>query len=184
MFAPAQWPYGLKNSSFHYWCTPKVPISHLTCNHCSRKVFRQTQIVFLSTTFLETEKNSEFLQKICNLWSMLTHQTSKFKLSGPECIFWHPCNSWGHANSGDIRVLRTVFDFSACQCHLADFFHSFQIEARFLLIWHDYILFKPQWLNLQTDTSCGCCNLKGIRANDSSVPWTPYTDRNNFEDSS
>jgi hypothetical protein len=41
-----------------------------------------------------------------------------------------PLGPWRSINSGDTRVLRFDFDFSTCQRHLADFFHSSQIEAR------------------------------------------------------
>ena len=76
-------------------------------------------------------------QILCNLSSILVHQTSKFEFNGSWRIFWYPWDPWGHNNSGDTRVLRFVFDFCACQRHLVDFFHSSQIEARCHFYWFD-----------------------------------------------
>jgi hypothetical protein len=61
------------------------------------------------------------------------------------------------------KSFKICFDFSACQRRLVDFFHSSQIEARC------HFFDMTQWLNFQSDSSCECCNLKGIRANNSSV---------------
>ena len=73
-----------------------------------------------------------------NLGAILAHQTSTGMFSGSWRIFWHPWDPWGRVNSGDTRVLRFVFDFSACQRHLADFFSLFSNWSQMspLLIWH------------------------------------------------
>ena len=78
-------------------------------------------------------------QRLCNLGSILAHQTSKFEFNGSWHIFWHP---WEHVNSGDKRVLRFVFDFSACQCHLADFFILLKLKPDVTFYGHNGWIFK------------------------------------------
>ena len=76
-------------------------------------------------------------QIFCSLGAILAHQTSTGMLNGSWGIFWHPWDSWGRVNSGDISVLIFVIDFSVWQSHLADFFHNSQIEGRCHLYWFD-----------------------------------------------
>ena len=98
------------------------------------------------TNFENRQNWKKNVKKLCflrqfriffNLEAILVHQTSNGMFSRSWRIFWHPWHPWGRVNSGDISFLVFVFDFSVWQRHLADFFHSSQIEARCHLYWFD-----------------------------------------------
>jgi hypothetical protein len=148
----AQWPYGLKNHSLHYWCAPRGPRGvkksefFFYKKNCWAFVLKLPQ---KGTNFENCQKWKKMSKKPCflrlfwiffNLGAILAHQTTNGVFSGSWRIFRHPWHPWGRTNSGDISFLIFVFVFSVWQRHLADFFHYSQIEARCHLYW--FGLFK------------------------------------------
>ncbi len=119
-----------------------------------------------------------FWQIFFNFDSFSKIMQFRLHISAPNLQFRIQCHPWDPkrcVNSRDTIVLRFVFDFSAFQHHLGDFFHFSQIEARCHFYWFDMnisdnITFYSHngWI-FESNTSCECCNLKGIRANKSSV---------------
>ena len=63
-----------------------------------------------------------------NLGWILALQLIKVVFSLVFRIFWHPWHPWGRVNSGDIIVLRFVFDIFVPQRHLAIFFTLFKLK--------------------------------------------------------
>ena len=121
-------------------------------------------------------------QILCNLDSILAHQTSKSQFDRSWRIFWHPWDPWdpwGHINSGDIRVLRVVLIFQHISSIRGIFFHSSQIKARchidltrikviisFIVAIHNCWIFK-------VIQAVSVFDLNGSWANKSSVPILP-----------
>ena len=83
------------NSNWEIWCANMEPKS---LKHFKKTCFFDDFFAILTV-----------FRRLCNLGSILAHQTSKFKFRGSWHIFWHPWNPWGHVNSGDTRVQRFVF---------------------------------------------------------------------------
>ena len=77
-------------------------------------------------------------KKLCNLGSILAHQTSKFKFNGSWRIFWHSWDPWGRINSGDNRVLRffLIFLHVSAIWRIFSFFSNWS-QMSLLLIWHE-----------------------------------------------
>ena len=67
-------------------------------------------------------------QILFNLSWILALQLTKVVFSLVFRIFWHPWHPWGCVNSGDIIVLRFVFDIFVPQPHLAIFFILFKLK--------------------------------------------------------
>ena len=59
------------------------------------------------------------------IWMLYNHQVYFEQNSSIWHIVWHP---WGCVNSGDILVLRFVFDIFVPQRHLAIFFILFKLK--------------------------------------------------------
>ena len=72
-------------------------------------------------------QRNPFFQILFNLDWILTLQLTYVVFSLVFRIFWHPWHPWGHVNSGDIIVLRFVFDIFAPQRHLPIFFILFKL---------------------------------------------------------
>ena len=97
-----------------------------------------------------------------NLGWILALQITKVVFSLVFRIFWHPCHPWGRVNSGDIIVLRFVFDIFVPQRNLPIFFILFELKPDIIHI--DYHFLEPQWLKLLSGTSCVGSNMKQIWA--------------------
>ena len=67
-------------------------------------------------------------QILFNLGWILALQVTKVVFSSIFRIFWHPCHPWGHVNSGDIIVLRFVFDIFVPQRHLVISLNLFKLK--------------------------------------------------------
>ena len=67
-------------------------------------------------------------QILFNLGWILALQLTKVVFSLVFRIFWHPWHPWGCVNSGDIIVLRFVFDIFVPQRHLVIFFILFKLK--------------------------------------------------------
>ena len=63
-----------------------------------------------------------------NLGWILALQLTYMVFSLVFRIFWHPWHPWGRVNSGDIIVLRFVFDSFVPQRHLVIFFILFKLK--------------------------------------------------------
>ena len=120
-----------------FWPLPPPGIPGVSCAKIAPKL-DYPKLKKLQKT-VKIIKNPCFLtvfRIFLNLGSILVLQTIKILLRGFFRIFW-PWHPWGRVNSGDITFLIFVFAFSVWQCHLADFFHYSQIEARCHLYWFD-----------------------------------------------
>ena len=131
--------------------------------------------------FWKTFRKQGFFDNFCSILTVfhsffnfgwiLALQFTRADFSLVVQIFWHPWHPWGHVNSGDIIVLRFVFDIFVPKCHLAIFFILFKLKPDITCIdltstKSDNITFRAtlQWLNLHSGTSYECSNMKQIRA--------------------
>ena len=73
-------------------------------------------------------------QILFNLGWILALQFTKVLFSLVVWIFWHPWHHWGHVNSGDIIVLRFVFDIFWTTAPSGDFFILFKSKPDIICI--------------------------------------------------
>ena len=165
--ARPQWSKWPKFVSLHYWRAPRGDRGVKKSGLPNWSPLWWVGVPRFSQNWRNCEKPSK-LNKNCqrnlfflevfwilfNLGWILALQLTKVVFSLVFQIFWHPWHPWGRVNSGDIIVLRFVFDI-LYRSAIWRLFSLFKLKPNITCIdltsrykkWQYHFL-VPQWLNL------------------------------------